>query len=155
MICQKLEDIASVRYLGATLCKDTTCSAEIHIRIASAMAAMVRLSRIWRCNTISFECKFKLYKSLVASILLYGYETWTLLVDYEKKDPGFKTMCMRKFLRISYLEPKTNDWVQNKVSSCRGSTGTSSGNCQETETCMARACHTPQQPLQNLSLIHI
>ena len=30
-----------------------------------------------------------------------------------------------------------------------GSTGTFSGNCQETETCMVRACHTPQQPLQN------
>ena len=30
-----------------------------------------------------------------------------------------------------------------------GSTGTSSGNCQETETCMVRACNTPRQPLQN------
>ena len=31
-----------------------------------------RLSRVWRCNTISFASKFKLYKSLVASILLCG-----------------------------------------------------------------------------------
>ena len=30
-----------------------------------------------------------------------------------------------------------------------GSTGTSSGNCQETETCMVPACHTPRQPSQN------
>ena len=30
-----------------------------------------------------------------------------------------------------------------------GSTWTPSGNCQETETCMFRACHTPWQPLQN------
>ena len=30
-----------------------------------------------------------------------------------------------------------------------GSTGTFSGNCQETETCMVRAYHTPRQPLQN------
>ena len=29
-----------------------------------------------------------------------------------------------------------------------GSTGTSSGNCRETETCMLRACHTSRQPLQ-------
>ena len=29
------------------------------------------------------------------------------------------------------------------------SNGTSSGNCQETETCMVRACHMPRQPLQN------
>ena len=48
------------------------------------MAAMVRLNRIWPCNTISFESKLKLYKSLVTSILLYSWETWTLLADYEK-----------------------------------------------------------------------
>ena len=30
-----------------------------------------------------------------------------------------------------------------------GCTGTSSGNCRETETCMGGACHTPQQPLWN------
>ena len=30
-----------------------------------------------------------------------------------------------------------------------GSTGTSPCNCEETETCMVRACHTPRQPLQN------
>ena len=41
------------------------------IRIASAMAG---LSGIWRCNTISFTSKFRFYKSLVTSILLFGCE---------------------------------------------------------------------------------
>ena len=75
---QRLEEVTSFRYLGATLCKDGTCSGEVRIRIASATAAMVRLNRVWRCNT-----KFKLHKSLVTSILLYGRETWTLLADSE------------------------------------------------------------------------
>ena len=69
---QKLEEVTSLKYLGAALCKDGSCSADVRIRIASAMAAMARLNRIWRCNTISFASKFKLYKSLVTSILLYG-----------------------------------------------------------------------------------
>ena len=46
---------------------------------------LARLNRIWRCNTISFASKFKLYKSLVTPILLYDCETRTLLVDSEKK----------------------------------------------------------------------
>ena len=78
---QTLEEVTNFKYLRATLCKDSTCSAEIHISIASAMAAMARLSRTWWCNTISFTGKFKLYKSLVISIPLYGCETWTLLAD--------------------------------------------------------------------------
>ena len=43
---QKLEEVTSFQYLGATLYKDGTCSAEVRIRIASAMAAMARLNRI-------------------------------------------------------------------------------------------------------------
>ena len=36
-----------------------------------------------------------------------------------------------------------------------GSTETSSGNHQETETCMVRACHTPRRLLQNHPSEHL
>ena len=88
----KLQEVTSFKYLGAILYKDGTCSAEVHIKIASDMAAMARLSRIWLCNTISFASKFKLHKSPVTSILLYGCET-----------------CMRKLLHISSV------WVRGKT----------------------------------------
>ena len=113
---QKLQEVTSFMYLEATLCKDGTCSVEVGIRIASAMAAVARLNRIWRCNTISFASKFKLYKSPVTSILFYGCETWTPLADSEKRIQAFETKCPRKLLRIFYLEHRTNDWVQSNVS---------------------------------------
>ena len=56
---QRLEEVTSFKYLGATLCRNDTCSAEVRIRIASAMASMATLNRIWQCNTISFASKFK------------------------------------------------------------------------------------------------
>ena len=40
---QVSEEVTSFKYLGANLCKDGTCSAEVRIRVASAMA---RLNRI-------------------------------------------------------------------------------------------------------------
>ena len=58
---QKLEEVTSFKYLGATLCKDGTFSDEVRIRIASAMAAMARLNWIWWYNNTSFTRKFKLY----------------------------------------------------------------------------------------------
>ena len=80
---QKLRGDDQCRVPRATLCKDGTCSAEVRIRIALAMAAMARLNGIWQCNTISFASKFKLYASLFTSILHYGCETWNLLADSE------------------------------------------------------------------------
>ena len=96
---------SSFKYLGATLCKDGTHSAVVHIRIAPAIAAMVRLNRIWWCNT-SFASKFKVYKSLVTSILLCCCETWTLLADSGK----------RNFSTSGTWSKKTNNWVQSKRS---------------------------------------
>ena len=79
------------------------------------MAAMARLMT-WRYNTISFSSKFKLYKSLGTSTLLCGCETRTLLADSEKRRiQAFETECMRKFLRIFYLEHKINDWMRSKI----------------------------------------
>ena len=41
---QKLEEVISFKYLGATLCKDDSCSAKVRIRIATAMARYIPVS---------------------------------------------------------------------------------------------------------------
>ena len=45
MNSQKFKEVTSFNSLGATLCKDGTCSAEVRIRFVSAMAALARLNR--------------------------------------------------------------------------------------------------------------
>ena len=71
---QKLEEVTSFKYVGTTLCEDGTCSAEVCIRIASAMAVTARLNRIWLCNTNSFASKFKsLDKSPLSSFFAEKY----------------------------------------------------------------------------------
>ena len=74
-----------------------------------------RLNRIWQCKTDRFANKFKLYKSLVTSIFLYGCETWTLLADSEKKDPGFRNQVHEE--TSSHLPPRAqdNDGVRSKM----------------------------------------
>ena len=39
-----------------------------------------------------------------------------LLALQKKRIKFFETKCMRKLLRISYLEHKTNDWVRSQIS---------------------------------------
>ena len=112
---RKFEKVTTFNYLGATLCKDGTCSAEIRIRIASAMAAVARLNRIRQRNTISFASKFMLYESLITFILPYGCGTWNLLADSEKGIQAFESKCLRKLTGVSFLEHKINDWVRSKI----------------------------------------
>ena len=97
-----------------------------------------------------------LYKSLVTSILLYGCETWILLADPENKDPGFRNQVHEEtspHLLLGAQDQRLG--AEQKYQLPRVPPGTFSGNCQEKETCMVRACHTPQQPLQNRSSGHL
>ena len=142
---QKLEEVTSFEYIGAALREDGTCSAEVRIMIASSMA---RLNRILRCNTISFASEFQLCKSLVTSVFLYGCETWTLLADSEKRMQEETSPYLLLRAQDQRLGAE-----QDQLPS--GYTGTSSGNCQETETYMVRTFHTLRQPLQNHSSGHL
>ena len=115
------------------------------------MAAMARLNRIWQNNTTSFTSKFKLNKSLVTSILLCGCDTWTLHADSETKDPGFWNKVPEETSQHLLLEAQDNQeqlGVEQDQHPC-GPTETSSGNCQETETRMVWANHTPWETLKN------
>ena len=77
------------------------------------------------------------------------------LLTLRKGSRRLRPRRLRKLLRISYLEHKTNDWVRSKVKLPCELTGTLSGNCQETETGMVRECHTPRQPLENNPSRHL
>ena len=98
---------------------------------------------------------FKFNKSLVTAILLCGCETWNLLADSEKKDPGFRNQVPKG--TSPRLLPGAQDQrlgaAQDQLP-C-GSTGTSSSNCQETDTRTVQACQTQRQPLQNQPSRHL
>ena len=72
---------------------------------------MARLFKIWQSKEISFSSKFKLYKSLVLSIALYGCESWTLSAELEKRIESFEMKCLRRLLGTSWQEKKTNEFV--------------------------------------------
>ena len=78
-----------------------------------------------------------------------GCETWSPLADFRKKESGFDTKSLRKLLRISYLDHKTNDRVRSKINFHVGPQESLLVTVEETETRMVRACRAPRQSLQN------
>jgi hypothetical protein len=64
--------VDAFKYLGSTLTKDGRSTTEIKTRLAIAISAMAKLSKIWKSKEISFPSKMKLFRSPVMFILLYG-----------------------------------------------------------------------------------
>ena len=74
------EDVKTFKYLGAILKSGGSSDSELIMKLATASSSMIRLNVIWTSKNISFKLKFNFYRSLVLYILLYGCETWTLML---------------------------------------------------------------------------
>ena len=109
-----LVKVTSFKYLEAALCKNGTCSAEVRIRIASVVAG---LNRIWRCKTINFTSKYKLYKSFVTSILLYGCDTYPACWLWQKGSRLLKPSAWGNFFVFPIWSTRpTSEWGARSTS---------------------------------------
>ena len=79
-------------------------------------SAMSRLAILWENKAISFHTKIKFYKSLDLSMLLSGWESWTLTVDLERRIQAIENnvTVQGRILCVSYREHKTNEHVCNR-----------------------------------------
>ena len=116
---QKLGTVTNFKYLGAVVSDDGS-KPEVLSRIAQATAALTKLKPIWRDNNISLGSKVKLMRSLVISIFLYAYESWTLTAELEKSTQAFEMRCYRRLSNISYKNHVTNEEVRTKIQAAIG-----------------------------------
>ena len=75
-------------------------------KIAQTTAALTRLKPVW---------KIRLMRSLVTSIFLYAWESWTLTAELQRRIEAMEMGCYRKMLRISYKDHVTNKEVCAKI----------------------------------------
>ena len=74
----------SFKYLGAVVSDDGSKPGVLS-RIVQVTAAHTKLKPVWRDNNISLRSKVELMRSLVISIYLYAYESWTFTAELEKR----------------------------------------------------------------------
>jgi len=98
---------------------DGYCRPEIMRRIGLASAVMSSLRSVWNNRQLCVDTKVHVYRALVQSVLLYGSETWTLLVSDIKKLEAFHLRCQRQLLRVSWRDHITNEAIckQTKLTS--------------------------------------
>ena len=116
---QKFETVKSFKYLGSVI-TDEGSKPEILSRIAQTKAALTRLKPVWINNSISLGSKIRLMHSLVTSIFLYAFESWTLTAELQRRIQAMEMRCYRKILHISYKDHVVNEEVRAKIQQAIG-----------------------------------
>jgi len=71
---------------------------------------------IWR-SSISFLTKVQLYRTYIKPVLLYGSETWARTRALLDKVDAFDNICLRRILRIPYVDHVANAMVRLRAGS--------------------------------------
>jgi hypothetical protein len=106
-----LEQVGKYQYLGQIIKEDGRCEDEIKRRIGIARTNFMKLKDVLITKKLSIGTRKKLLYCYVISTLMYASETWIINVADMKKLEAFEMWCLRKMLRVSYKEHKTNEEV--------------------------------------------
>ena len=60
------------------------------------------MKSVWNDRSISLSSKLQLMRSLVTSIFLYAFDSWTLPAELQRRIQAMEMRCYNKILRILY-----------------------------------------------------
>ena len=74
-----------------------------------------KLKSIFTNRNITYKTNVKTLKAYVVSVLLYGCECWTLNKDTERKLEAAEMWYLRRMMKISWTERKSNEDIKETV----------------------------------------
>ena len=73
------------------------------------------MDKIWKSNKISLRIKLQLYYSIVLPTAISACETWKTSVKLDEKLNAFHQRCLRKILKITYLDRVKNEEILTRT----------------------------------------
>ena len=110
----EFENIEAFKYLRSYVSLKHGDLQEVNCKLAEGRQRFANFQNLWKSKQLSVHLKCNFYKALVLSAVLYSSETWTLSKLMERKLESFHCGCLRRILRVSYLEKPTNEEIMSR-----------------------------------------
>ena len=113
-----VEFVPSFTYLGSIISADGSIQTEITSRIGKTADAMKKLSNVlWK--RISRQTKLRMYRALVAYVLLYGSETWNPTTRDCNRLNEFDMSCLRRLENVKWYHHVRNITIRQQTTASR------------------------------------
>ena len=111
---QKVEQVATFKYLGAVMTENGTCIEEVKARIGMAKQAFGKIKELVT-KRLKRELKKRMVKTLVWPVALYGCETWTMEKEVTDKLNALEMWLWRRMEKVSWKDKKTNEEILSSI----------------------------------------
>ena len=106
-----LEQVESYQDLGQLITEDGRCEVEIKRRIGIAKTNFFKMKNVLTTKKLSMKTRKKILYCYIISTLMYASEAWVINAADWKRIEAFEMWALRKMMKISYKEHKTNEEV--------------------------------------------
>ena len=76
---ETMETVTDFIFLGSKITVDGDCSHEIKRRLLLGRKSMTKVDSILKSRDITLSTKVHLVKAMVFPVVMYGYESWTIM----------------------------------------------------------------------------
>jgi len=90
------ERVEELKFLGTTLTNPNSIQGKIKSRLKSGNACYNSVQKLLSCSLLSKNLKIKIYGTKIVPVVLYGCETWSLIVREERRLRVFKNGVLRR-----------------------------------------------------------
>ena len=102
---------------GSQITADGDCSHEIKRCLLLGRKVMTNLVSILKSRDITLPTKVHLVKAMVFSVVMYGYESWTIKKAEHWRLDAFELWCWRRLLRVPWTTRRSNQSILKEISS--------------------------------------
>ena len=103
-------------FLGSKITANGDCSHEIERCLLLGRKAMTNLDSILKSRDITLLTKVHLVKAMVFPVVMYGYESWTIMKAEHRQIDTFELWCWRRFLRVPRTARRSNQSILKEIS---------------------------------------
>ena len=102
-------------FLGLKITADGDCSHEIKRHLLPGRKAMTNLDSILTSRDITLPTKVCLVKSMVFTVVMYGYGSWTIKKAEHRRTDAFKLWSWRRLLRVPWTAGRPNQSILKEI----------------------------------------
>ena len=110
-----METVTDFIFLGSKITANGDCSREIKRCLLLIRKAMTNLESIFKSRDITLLTKVHLVKAMVFSVLMYGYESWTIKKPEFWRIHAFELWCWRRLLRVPWTARRSNQSILKEI----------------------------------------
>ena len=110
------ETVRDFIFFGSKITAGDVWSHEVKRHLLLGRKVMTNLDSILKNRDTTLPTKVHLVKAMVFLVVMYGYESWTIMKDEHRRIDAFEMCCWRRLFRVSWTARRSKQYILKDIS---------------------------------------